>query len=226
MDTQRTVWQIAAGPASRSYAEVFLQHGVGLIGPGDAGPWSEDCDDDQFGGGFVRRFATEVREGDVFLMRTGLSRVSAIGIVSSEYTYFDPFDDVNGWDLQHSRRVRWFKLPCEHDFGSPVFGANPPRFGRVNNPIGTDYAFRFVNSPPTHWQAAALPPLPEREPALADVPQMLRGPIAEAQDLLSLYWDRGRFGDRPSEDELVVHYANLARLKESANNLFSRLRSP
>ncbi len=31
------VWQISGGPASRSYADVFLRHGVGLIGPGDAG---------------------------------------------------------------------------------------------------------------------------------------------------------------------------------------------
>ncbi len=32
----RAVWQISGGPASRAYAEVFLRHGVALIGPGDA----------------------------------------------------------------------------------------------------------------------------------------------------------------------------------------------
>jgi hypothetical protein len=31
------VWQISGGPASRSYADVFLRRGVGLIGPGDPG---------------------------------------------------------------------------------------------------------------------------------------------------------------------------------------------
>ncbi|OGK88956.1 MAG: hypothetical protein A2X50_05095 [Candidatus Rokubacteria bacterium GWF2_70_14] len=34
----RAVWQISGGPTSRSYAEVFLKHGVALIGPGDAEP--------------------------------------------------------------------------------------------------------------------------------------------------------------------------------------------
>ncbi len=33
------VWQISAGPADRSYVDLFLSHGVGLIAPGDSGPW-------------------------------------------------------------------------------------------------------------------------------------------------------------------------------------------
>src|SRR5207249_5545845 len=41
----RAVWQISAGPASRSYADVFLKHGVALIGPGDAGLWKPERDD-------------------------------------------------------------------------------------------------------------------------------------------------------------------------------------
>lgn len=41
----RAVWQISGGPASRAYAEVFLRHGVALIGPGDAGPWNPERDD-------------------------------------------------------------------------------------------------------------------------------------------------------------------------------------
>ena len=69
--TPRAVWQISAGPASRSYADVFLKHGVALIGPGDAGPWTPERDDDEFEGGFVRRFASEVAAGDVFLLAHG-----------------------------------------------------------------------------------------------------------------------------------------------------------
>lgn len=59
----RSVWQISAGPASRSYADVFLKHGVALIGPGDAGPWKAERDDGQFEGSFVRRFASDVADG-------------------------------------------------------------------------------------------------------------------------------------------------------------------
>jgi hypothetical protein len=50
---KRAVWQISAGPVTRTYADVFLKHGVALIGPGDAGPWTPGRDDDEFEGGFV-----------------------------------------------------------------------------------------------------------------------------------------------------------------------------
>jgi hypothetical protein len=45
-DSSRVVWQISGGPASRAYAEVFLRHGVVLIGPGDAGAWNPERDDE------------------------------------------------------------------------------------------------------------------------------------------------------------------------------------
>src|SRR5206468_12458398 len=93
----RAVWQISAGPASRSYADVFLKHGVALIGPGDAGPWTFERDDGEFEGGFVRRFASEIATGDVVLLRTGIATIAAVGLVASDYQYVNAFDDVNGW---------------------------------------------------------------------------------------------------------------------------------
>ena len=129
--TTRGVWQVSGGPANRSYADIFLRHAVALIGPGDAGPWCPGRDDSAFDGGFVRRFATEVQPGDIVLLRTGISTIRAVGLVASAYVYLPQFDDVNGWDLQHARRVRWCELPSEYDFGTPVFGANPPRLSRI-----------------------------------------------------------------------------------------------
>jgi hypothetical protein len=202
----RGIWQLAGGQTARPYADVFLQYGVGLIGPGDAGPWKPERDDDEFEGGFVRRFASEVRVGDIFLLRTGISRISAVGIVASDYLYLNQFDDVSGWDLQHARRVRWCKLPQEHTFTTPVFGANPTRCSRTWNAEVVDYADRFLNSPPTHWQTAALPELPPEEPPLEDVPTALQGLVAAANDLVPLLWDRQAFGEHPSEDELIAHF--------------------
>lgn len=204
--SQRAIWQLAAGQASRPYADVFLKYGVGLIGPGDAGPWEPERDDDDFEGGLVRRFASEVQVGDVFLLRTGISKISAVGIVASDYLHLNQFDDVNGWDLQHARRVRWCKLPEEHTFTTAVFGANPTRFSRTWNEEVLDYADRFVNSPPTHWQTASLPELPAEEPGLEEVPAVLRDLVASANDLVPLMWDRQAFGEHPSEDELIAHF--------------------
>lgn len=203
--TPRAVWQLTGGLGPRSYADVFLQYGVGLIGPGDAGPWTPARNDDEFGGGVVRRFAKEVAVGDVFLLRTGISKVCAVGIVASGYLFLNQFDDVNGWDLQHGRRVRWYKLPEEQTFTFRVFGSNPSRFSRVWNEDVLDYTRRFLNSPPTSWQTAALPDLPEEEPLLQDVPAPLEGFVALVNDLLPLFWDRQGFGDHPSEDEMITH---------------------
>lgn len=202
----RAVWQISAGPGSRSYAEVFLKHGVALIGPGDAGPWASSRDDGDFEGGFVRRFASEVVTGDVFLLRTGIATIAAVGLVAGSYEYVNAFDDVNGWDLQHVRRVRWCQLPEEHTFARPVFGANPSRCARVWTREVLDFAERFLSSPPIHWQTAPLPELPVEEPPLEDVPGALVELVAQAADLVPLVQHPEAFGERPSEDELIAHF--------------------
>lgn len=204
--SSRAVWQISGGQTSRTYADVFLKHGVALIGPGDAGPWAPERDDDDFEGGFVRRFASELAVGDVFVLRKGIATIAAVGLVASDYLYVNAFDDVNGWDLQHTRRVCWCRLPVEHTFGSRVFGANPPRCSRVWNGEVLDLADRFLKSPPTHWQAAPLPKLPEEEPQLTDVPAALKDIVAQAADLVPLLWDREAFGEHPCEDEMIAHF--------------------
>jgi len=114
---------------------------------------------------------------------------------------------VNGWDLQHAYRVRWCNLPQEYNFGSLVFGPYPTRFSRTWDEKVIDYTISFLKSPPTYWQTASLPTLPEVEPELVDVPDYLKNIVAEAHDLVSLlYTDRQRFGDDPSENELVAHF--------------------
>lgn len=200
------IWQVSADPVSRTYADVFLKYGVALIGPGDAGPWTLERGDDAFDGSFVRRFESEIASDDVFLLRTALAKVAAVGVVAGMYVYVNAFDDVNGWDLQHARRVRWVRLPSEHEFRSAVFGANPPRGSRVWNEEVVNFAKRFLNSPPSHWQSAPLPALPAEQLPLASVPDALAGLVAQTADLLPLMQDRERLGELPSEDELIVHF--------------------
>lgn len=205
-EIKRNVWQISAGPSSRSYVDVFLKYGVGLIGPGDAGEWKSERDDEEFDGGFVRRFASEVKIGDVFLLRTSISKIAAIGLVASDYQYLNQFDDVNGWDLQHARRVRWCKLPEDYDFGKAIFGANPSRVSHSWNEEVIKYTERFLNSPPVHWQTAPLPELPTEEQMLEEVPDYLKSIISEINDLAPLFWEWQKMGEQPTEDEMVSHF--------------------
>jgi hypothetical protein len=204
---ERPVWQVGGGPTQRSYVDQLIEFGVALIGPGDAGEWNTALSDDDFGGSGVRRFATEPGLGDIVLLRSGQSTIHAVGLIASAYLYLPQFDDVNGWDLQHSRRVRWYHLPAPYGFGAAVFGANPRRFGRINVDTVIAYAQRFIQSPPTDWQTASLPSLPDPEPELSSIPESLPGIVALAHDLGRIYWDREQFGERPCEDEMIAHYA-------------------
>lgn len=200
------VWQISGKAARRAYAKDMLRYGVALIGPGDAGRWASDRDDEDFNGGQVRRFASELQVGDAVLLRTGARTICALGLVAGPYEYLELFDDVNGLDLQHTRRVRWFELPQEHVFDEAASGWTAA-VTRVTSPSVLDYASRFLNSPPTHWQTAPLPQLPAEEPALEMAPPGIENIMAMAQDLLPLFGDPRAFGDQPTEDELVAHFA-------------------
>lgn len=202
----RVVWQISAGLSTRSYLNVFLRFGVALIGSGDSGPWDPLRDDSDFNGVFVRRFASEIANGDIVLLRTGAATIAAVGLVDGPYQYLDAFDDVNGWDLQHARRARWYELPAPHSFTELVFGASPQRCSRVWNENALDFAERFVSSELTDWQTARLPDLPNEDPPIDHIPKALEGLIARVADLVPFFQDRAAFGDVPSEDELISHF--------------------
>ena len=208
MEDSQRIWQISGGPSKWPYGEVFLKHGVALVGPGDAGPWRRDDPQPGLWPDAVWRFATEVRSGDIMLLRVGTATITAIGLVAGDYVYLPQFDDVNGWALPHARRVRWFGLPAPYTFEERVFGAYTAALGRVNAPALVDYAARFLQSPPTAWQNAPLPPLPPEEPALEieAVPASLQALTAQVQDLGALYGNPTAFGEPPSESELVTHY--------------------
>lgn len=200
------IWQVSGGPVNRSYADQFVRFGVALIGPGDAGSWNSDQPGEALVDRFARQFSSELRNGDVLVLRTGVSTICAVGRVIGDYEYLPQFDDVNGWDLQHARRVRWCTLPEPYNFSARVFGANPPRLSRVLQSDVIDFACRFVQSPPTDWQTIKLPDLPDEQAELGEPPAELREIVAQIHDLNTLYRDSKAFGDRPMEDELIAHY--------------------
>jgi hypothetical protein len=129
-----------------------------------------------------------------------------VGVVASDYLYLPQFDDVNGWDMQHARRVHWYRLPEEYTFEEKGFGGYPSRFSLVTERPLVDYAKRFIQSPPIEWQFARLPELPAEEPDFLEIPNELKEIVSQVHDLTDLYWDSARFGDFPCEDEMLAHY--------------------
>lgn len=69
----------------------------------------------------------------MIMLREGAARIISIGLVASDYQYLPQFDDVNGWDLQHGRRVRWGPH-SPYSFAAPFFGSATPALGQVMQP--------------------------------------------------------------------------------------------
>ncbi|MBI3666997.1 MAG: hypothetical protein HY236_12390 [Acidobacteria bacterium] len=111
--SNRRIWQQAAGDTDRDYSDICLKWDIILNGPGHLGPWPM-CESALRDEGWsprkitdLRRFAVEMADGDLVILRMGTSKVLAVGQVVGPYLWCDEFGDIDGWRLQHVRRVRW-----------------------------------------------------------------------------------------------------------------------
>jgi predicted Mrr-cat superfamily restriction endonuclease len=108
----RRLWQVAAGIKERSYVELLVEWDVVIIGPGNCGKWPS-CRAEmkkQFPGqvSISQRFCEEMKRGDLIALRLSTDEVHAIGeVADAAAQWLDDFGDVDGWDLQTVRRVRW-----------------------------------------------------------------------------------------------------------------------
>lgn len=109
----KNFWQQAVGDTDRNYAEVCLKWDVILNGPGYAGAWPA-CVKKLKKDGWssrkrtdLKRFSEEMKDGDIVVLRLGTSTILGVGVIVGDYEWLDIFGDVDGWDLQHVRRVSW-----------------------------------------------------------------------------------------------------------------------
>lgn len=108
----KRIWQVAAGNADRNYADLCLCWDVILNGPGSDGPWPACAESLREWVSArkltdLRRFCEEISDGDIVVLRVGTTDVFGVGTVAGDYLWHEEFGDVDGWDLQHVRRVRW-----------------------------------------------------------------------------------------------------------------------
>ncbi|HEX4227430.1 MAG TPA: hypothetical protein VHZ07_02090 [Bryobacteraceae bacterium] len=107
-----SIWQQAAGDLDRNHAELCIRWDVILNGPGYAGSWPDCAPLLRIDGWSpkkitdLQRFA-EMSDGDIVVLRIGTNKVLAVGQVVGVYEWHEGFGDIDGWDLQHVRRVRW-----------------------------------------------------------------------------------------------------------------------
>jgi hypothetical protein len=150
--------------------------------------------------------------------------VKAVGVVAeAKYEWNEAFDDVYGWDLQHTRRVIWQEQFTKDLEGiqakGPLFGSRKqiPTFTRVNDENILSPLRALFSSLKTRSLKSLPDPLPSPL-SLDEVGQQLfaRGVANDAvvkviaaierqRRLLVWYQKFGRHSARPTEHEVVAH---------------------
>ncbi len=106
----RKIWQQAAGDADRNYVDICLEWGVILNGPASLGRWP-DYKNDQYMKPRKRmnlsQFCEEMEVSNLVVLRLGTSKVYAVGEIVGGYEFHEEFNEFDGWDIGHVRRVRW-----------------------------------------------------------------------------------------------------------------------
>jgi hypothetical protein len=116
----KVVWQQACGDRNRDYSAICIKYSVILNGPGGYGKWPEckvAIGEDRSSRKITDlwRFCEEIKSGDIIVLKIGINTVYAVGEVVGGYFWDDNFGDIDGWDLEHIRRVRWLW----HDLAHP-----------------------------------------------------------------------------------------------------------
>ncbi|MDR3407631.1 MAG: hypothetical protein P4L68_03925 [Methylovirgula sp.] len=159
-----TIWQVAAGDGSRDYSDVFLNFGVILVGPGSEGDYFKHKDAYNHPSSwayrpFMEPFAEAVQIGDLVVLKRpsgSLWEIIAVGEVLSGYLFQEVFGDVEGWDLQHCRQVRW-KAPIK---STVVPGLRRGTLIRVNSAIVVD-EIKSIWQTGRDIPSAPIPPNPQ-----------------------------------------------------------------
>lgn len=126
----KRIWQVAGGDTNRRYIDLLLHWGVIVNGPGEYGAWP-DCKEELKRAGIsdkkiddVRRFCEDIKPGDIIVLRLGTKEIYAVGKIPETklgYAWLDDFGDIDGWDLQHTKRVDWIW----HQGGQPKTFESP-----------------------------------------------------------------------------------------------------
>jgi len=161
----QVVWQQAAGDTNRDYSELCLKCGVILNGPGGSGPWPS-CQDALLSQGRskrkmadLRRFCAEMKEGDIVLLRMGTTTIRGAGVIQGTYEYSNPFGDIDGWDLQHIRRVKWI---WKSDDSTKPFPKYTLKYGDTTQRIESKQIHQWLaNIDFSNLSKLRLPKLPE-----------------------------------------------------------------
>jgi hypothetical protein len=216
----RRVWQVGAGDGDRIYDEMCIKCDLMLVGPGERGTFDEgryaDYPDIR---NSIRRFYQDAKQGDIVLLRLGTGKICAVGEIADDSPqWLDEFGDVDGWDLQHVRRVRWFPN-TQQTFPAKTLGGQVKTFANVGVTSVLDWLTTV--DVPSEQKTRLLATVPQSsetiDPAILANQLFIEGLPSEYIDKLLVtlssirrvaewYWNKQkRPKGRPSESETVAY---------------------
>lgn len=218
--SKRVIWQQAAGDTDRNYSRLCLEWGVILNGPGYTGPWSTGEEKLRTRGWSsrkltdLRRFAEKMKDGDLVVLRLGTSEVRGVGRVVGDYEWCDAFGDIDGWDLQHVRRVHWF---WKHGDSKQSFQTYAMKQGDTTQILTSGPVFEWVNSLDVPDEVPDLPPLPRSDDTAFELSELseylfdkgvasasIESLLREIDELVRIAKWYKKY-DNPSESETVAY---------------------
>ena len=159
-----------------------------LNGPGYAGPWPF-CKETLVGDksstsrkiSDLNRFSETMQAGDIVVLRVGTATVCGVDLVVGPYEWHDEFGDVDGWDLQHVRRVRWV---WKSDRNSPpMFETYDLKFGDTTQILNDGRVKEWLKTLPIEDAILERP--------LAELPSIKATKDTELTQIAEFLFDNG-----------------------------------
>jgi len=172
----KTIWQQAAGDKDRNYVDVCIEWSVILNGPGYLGPLTDETiqslRDDGWSGkavGNLRAFKDGMKPGDLVVLKLGTNEVYAVGEIVGDYQWSSLFGDVDGWDIEHVRRVRWQWIA---QGGPKTFDTYALKWGDTTQKLISDVVKKWLEElvPNVSVLEKPLPEIPSEIEAASTVP--------------------------------------------------------
>ncbi len=224
----KNLWQHAAGDRDNNHVELSLKWSVILIGPGGKGEWnggthysylSQKKQTD------LRRFCEEMQNSDIVVLRMGTKEIYGVGEIVGEYKWCDEFNDVDGWDLGHTRRVCWLWRYDVNGNGSPkCFVPYTMKWGDTTQCLEASAVISWLKSLNMSQASHSLPDLPGKsmEVSSDEIAAYLFNKGIASDSIRGLLDQNGKFslmvnwysanwynwynkGTLPSEHETVCH---------------------
>ncbi len=175
---------MSSSDTNRDYFDLCLKWDVILNGPGDFGPWPE-CEpaireNHPRKVADLRRFAEEMADKDFVVLRRGTSKVLGVGLAVGNYEWHDEFGDVDGWSIQHVRRVRWIWQSSD----------DPKRFETYDLKWG-DTTQKLDPGPVTEWLSSLTVPADALTRPLATLPLPTQDNEASLDTISEYLFDHG-----------------------------------